>query len=356
VTAPYEARPAMSMPRPRLAVLGTGAWGRNHVRVIAGEPRCELAAIVDPDREAARRAGELAPGAAVHAEPSAIWADASIDAVVIASPAPTHAALARRALEAGKHVLVEKPLAMSVADAAAVAGAAAAAGRSAMVGHLMVFHPAVVRLRELMRSGALGRLHYVHSTRANLGRIRHDENALWSFGPHELSMLDYLLEQMPVTIGAHGASILQPGIEDVVFVTMRYATGELAHLHLSWLHPRKERTLTLVCSQKMVVFDDVAPEKLRIYDKGYDRPPHFTEFAEYLTLRDGDVHIPHLPMEEPLRLQLRHFLDCIATGRAPLTDLTSGLRIVAILAAAQRSLALGGPPVPLDVPAAQQAR
>ena len=325
------------------------------MRVIAGEARCELAAIVDPDPEAARQASALAPEAEVYGDPDAIWADASIEAVVIASPAPTHAALAARALEAGKHVLVEKPLAMSVADAAAVAEAAARARRTAMVGHLMVFHPAVARLRELMRSGALGRLHYVHSTRANLGRLRRDENALWSFGPHELSMLDYLLNRSPVTVAAHGASVLQPGIEDVVFVTMRYATGELAHLHLSWLHPRKERTLTLVCSQKMVVFDDVAPDKLRIYDKGYDRPPHFTEFAEYLTIRDGDVHIPQLPMEEPLRLQLRHFLDCLATGRPALTDLASGQRTIATLAAAQRSLARGGIPVTVEVPGSQQA-
>ena len=162
----------------------------------------------------------------------------------------------------------------------------------------------------------------------NLGRIRQDENALWSFGPHELSMLDYLLERMPVSVAARGQCVLQPGIEDVVFLTLRYAPARWPTSTCRGCIPRKERTLTLVCSQKMVEFDDVAPEKLRIYDKGYDRPPNFTQFAEYLTLRDGDVHIPQLSMEEPLKLQLRHFLDCIAGGDRPRTDIASGVRIV----------------------------
>ena len=312
----------------------------SHVRVIAAEPRCELAAIVDPDSEACRRASILAPRAALHQDPATVLADPAIDAVVIATPAPTHATLAYEALAAGKHVLVEKPLALSVLDANRVAAAVSRSDRAFMIGHLMVFHPAVVRLRELLRSGQLGTLHYVHSTRANLGRIRRDENALWSFGPHELSMLDYLLERSPVSVAAHGQCVLQPGIEDVVFLVLRYANGELAHMHLSWLHPRKERTVTLVCSQRMVEFDDVAPDKLRIYDKGYDRPA-FTQFAEYLTIRDGDVHIPQLPMGEPLQLQFGHFLDCVA-GAPPRTDIASGLRIVGTLEAAQRSLTAGG--------------
>lgn len=333
------------MNRLRFAVLGAGAWGTNHVRLIAAEPRCELAAIVDPDAAAGDRARALAPSARIDVHPDQVLADPSIDAVVIVSPAPTHPDLACAALAAGKHVLVEKPLALSTADAKRVEAAAARSRGVLMVGHLMVFHPAVVRLRELLDSGALGRLHYVHSIRANLGRIRQDENALWSFGPHELSMLDYLLDQRPVSVAAHGQSVLQPGIEDVVFLTLRYADGQLAHLHLSWLHPRKERTLTLVCSQKMVEFDDVSKEKLKIYDKGYDRPPNFTQFSEYLTIRDGDVHIPHLSMDEPLRLQLWHFLDCIEGGTTPRTDIRSGVRIVAMLEAAQRSLSGTGMPV-----------
>ncbi|MBS1120185.1 MAG: oxidoreductase domain protein [Deltaproteobacteria bacterium] len=328
-------------------MIGAGAWGLNHVRVIAAEPRCELAAVVDPDLAAIDRVRALAPQASIYRDPEHAFADASIDAIVVATPAPTHAPLACGALAAGKHVLVEKPLALSLDEAREIERAAGLSGKVVLVGHLMLFHPAVVRLRELVRSDALGRLHYVHSTRANLGRLRRDENALWSFGPHELSMLDYLLELTPTTVAAHGACVLQPGIEDVVFLTMRYPGGELAHLHLSWLHPRKERTLTLVCSRKMVEFDDVAPDKLRIYDKGYDRPPNFTNFAEYLTLRDGDVHIPQLPMAEPLRVQLQHFVDCILGEASPIADLASGMRTVQILEAAQKSLRSNGVPVDL---------
>ena len=330
---------------PRIAVIGAGAWGLNHVRVVASE--ATLAAVVDPDRDALARARAIAVVPAL-TDPDHILADPSVEAVVIASPAATHAALACAALAAGKHVLVEKPLAMSLADARVVAEAAGRSGRVAMVGHLMVYHPAVVRLRTLLRSGALGSLHYLHSTRVNLGRIRSDENALWSFGPHDLSMIDILLERQPMTVAARGQSVLQNGVEDVVFLTLRYATGEMAHIHLSWLSPRKERRLTLVCSQKMVEFDDVASEMLRIYDKGYDRPPTFTEYAQYLTLRDGNVQIPQLAMDEPLRLQLRHFVACIRDGATPQTDIASGVRVIEVLEAAQHSLQMDGVPVELE--------
>jgi len=331
----------------RVAVFGAGSWGINHVRVVASENRCTLAAIVDPDPAARERARSIAPAARLAADADRVLSDQDIDAIVIATPAPTHAPLALAALRAGKHVLIEKPFALNVADARAVRDAARSHGRIAMVGHLMVFHPAVRRLRELLVSGTLGELHYLHSTRVNLGRLRQDENALWSFGPHDLSMIDYLLGKQPSSVTARGQSVLQRGIEDVVFLTLRYGDGEMANIHLSWLHPRKERRLTLVCSQKMVEFDDVAADKLRIYDKGYDRPPEFTEYGHYLTLRDGDVHIPQIRMQEPLRLQLQHFADCIERGETPVTDAASGVRVTAVLEAAQRSLAGDGIPVAL---------
>ncbi len=334
--------------RLRIAVLGAGSWGINHVRVLGAEPRCELTLVVEPDRTKHATVAALAPQARIVESADAALGDPDIDAVVIATPASTHVELALAALAADKHVLIEKPLARSLADARRVADAAMRSHRTAMVGHLMVYHPAVRRLRELLRSGALGTPYYVHATRVNLGRLRSDETALWCFGPHDLSMLDYITGETPTTVSACGQSVLQPGIEDVVFLTLRYASGLLANLHLSWLHPRKERRLTLVCSQKMVEFDDQIREKLRIYDKGYDRPPDFTEFGEFLTLRDGDVHIPHLSMEEPLRAELRHFLDCIALGVTPDTDLAGGARVTAILEAADRSLRLGGAPLPVE--------
>lgn len=331
----------------RVGVIGAGAWGVNHVRVLAGEPQCQLALVADPDPNVVERVRALSPVRVV-SDPRTVLDDPSIDAVVIASPAPTHAALAHAALAAGKHVLVEKPMTMHLKEAVALVETARAFKRVGMVGHLMLYHPAVVRLRELLRSGTLGRLHYLHSTRVNLGRLRRDENTLWSFGPHDLSMIDYLFERMPRSVAARGQSVLQPGIEDVVFLTLRYASGEMAHIHLSWLNPRKERRLTLVCSQKMIEFDDVAVDKLRIYDKGFDEAPEFTQYAQYLTMRDGDVHIPKLAMAEPLQRQLEDFLACITTGRQPVTSFESGVRVVATLEAAQRSLDLDGVPVDLD--------
>ncbi len=328
----------------RVGVLGAGSWGINHVRVLAAEPRCRVVAVAEPDETKRAMIAELAPTARWTASAQAVLFAPDIDAVVSATPARAHVELAIAAFEAGKHVLVEKPLARSLADARRVAAAAAAAGTVGMVGHLMVFHPAVRRIRELLRSGDLGRPFYLHAMRVNLGRIRSDETALWCFGPHDLSMIDHILGEHPVTASACGTAVLQPGIEDVVFVTLRYASGILANLHLSWLHPRKERRLTLVCSQKMVELDDVSPEKLRIYDKGYDRPPEFTQFGEFLTIRDGDVHIPKIGMAEPLRTELRHFLQCITDGARPETDLAQAMRVTAILEAAERSLAAGGAP------------
>jgi predicted dehydrogenase len=326
-------------------VLGAGSWGINHIRVLAAEPRCCVVAVAEPDETRRRQIVELAPSARWTASAEAVLAARDVDAIVIATPAKSHVELAIAALDGGKHVLVEKPLATNLRDARRVADAAARARRVGMVGHLMVFHPAVRRIRELLRSGDLGRPFYFHAMRVNLGRIRSDETALWCFGPHDLSMIDHILGEQPVTASACGTAVLQPGVEDVVFVTLRYASGILANLHLSWLHPRKERRLTLVCSQKMVELDDVSPEKLRIYDKGYDRPPDFTQFSEFLTIRDGDMHIPKVAMEEPLRAEIRHFLDCIERGECPETDLAQGVRVTAILEAAERSLAAGGAPL-----------
>jgi len=333
----------------RVAVIGAGAWGLNHVRVASSESDCKLVAVADLDPAALENARRMVPDAALVRDPDLVLGDSAIDAVIIASPAATHAELACNALRSKKHVLVEKPLAMSLDEVRAIANVARASSQVAMVGHLMAYHPAVVQLRSLLHSGSLGRLHYLHSTRVNLGRLRRDENALWSFGPHDLSMIDLLLGQLPQTIAARGQCVLQSDIEDVVFLTLRYPSGEMAHIHLSWLSPRKERRLTLVCSQKMVEFDDVSTEKLRIFDKGYDRPPTFTEYGQYLTVRDGAVHIPQLAMQEPLRLQMRHFIDCIRGRSRPVTDIASGTRVTAALAAAQRSLLMDGVPVHLEL-------
>jgi predicted dehydrogenase len=332
----------------RIAVVGVGAWGINHVRAFARQSGAEVAAVCDPSREACERARRLAPEARALPDAAPLLTDRGIDALVLATPAVTHARLAQDALAAGKHVLVEKPLALSSADAAAVVAAADASRRVLLVGHLLLYHPAVERVRAMVAGGELGTLHYLYAQRVNLGRLRRDENALWSLGPHDVSVILALLGESPLSVSARGGSYLQPGIEDVVFLSLRFATGVLASIQLSWLDPRKERRLTVVGSRKMVELDDAHPvEKLRIYDKGYDRPPAFTDYAEYLSIRNGDIHIPQVAMVEPLEVQSRHFLECIETGRTPRTDGASALEVVRVLEAAQRSLALDGAPVTL---------
>jgi len=289
----------------RIAVLGTGAWGINYVRVLATEPTVSLVAIADPDPKTHDRVRELSASIRCSLDPDA-----------------------QRIVETARRT-----------------------SRVVTVGHLMVHHPAIVQLKALIRTGALGKLHYAYATRVNLGRRRVDENVLWSFGSHDLSMLEFLLDQSPTSVSARGQCVMQPGNEDVVFLTMRYPDGLIAHVHTSWLSPRKERRLTLVGSDRMCEFDDVAPEKLRIYDRAYDQPPRFTRFDEYLTLRGGDVHIPRVVMDEPLRLQLRHWLQAIASGSNELAGPTNGLRVVAILDAAQRSVRAEGAPMDVHYPA-----
>jgi predicted dehydrogenase len=329
----------------KVGVIGCGYWGAKHVRVLSSLPEVSLVVAIDAQTERIEPLRRMYPSALCVTSLDEVID--LIDAAIIATPPRSHGPLAKRLLAAGKHVLVEKPLALAVTDAERVVAAATAAGRVVLVGHLMVFHPALVRLKELVASGELGDLYYLHSRRVNLGRLRRDENALWSFGPHDVSMIDALLEEAPVRVTASGQSYLQQGIEDVVFATLHFASGAMAHIHLSWLDPRKERRLTLVGSRLMAEFDDVAADKLRIYDKGYERPPPFGGFDEYLTLRDGDIHIPRLAMEEPLRIEARHFVDCIVDGAAPRADAASGLRVIRVLDAAQRSLDGGGAPVAL---------
>ncbi len=331
-----------------VGMLGCGNWGINHVRALVAEPTATLHLVCDPSEAARSRCRSRAFKATITSSVDEVIHDERVDAVVIASPAITHAELAGQALRAGKHVLVEKPIALNGADAAELRDLARDRKLTLAVGHLMLYHPAVELLRKLLRSGELGDLYYLHAARVNLGRLRHDENALWSFGPHDISMIDYLLGELPVSVSARGCGYLQTNVEDVVFVTLRFAGGQMAHIRLSWLDPRKERRLTVVCSKKMVEFDDVSSEKLRIYDKGYDRPPEFTEFAEYLTIRHGDIHIPHVKMVEPLAVEIRHFLDCVRSGATPRTDGESAVRVVQVLEAAQASLARDGAPVEIS--------
>ena len=331
------------MKRLRVGVVGAGAWGRNHVRTVAGLAEAELAAVCDTDTKVRERLARQYPAALVTADVAALLG--AVDAVIVASPAATHAAVAQQAIAAGKPVLVEKPFALSVRDAEAVARKGAERGVPVLAGHLLVYHPAVERLRDMVQKGELGKVFYLYGLRVNLGQVRKDENALWSFGPHDVSVALYLLGEQPVRVAAHGKSYLQPAIEDVVFLAMEFASGVLAHVQMSWLDPHKERKLTVVGARKMVVFDDMEPrEKLRIYDKGVDRPPEYGSFGESLAIREGDIFIPRIPAVEPLAAELTHFVRAARGVEAPRATAEDGVRVVRVLEAASRSLARGGAP------------
>jgi predicted dehydrogenase len=323
----------------RVGIAGTGGWGINLVRAFARLNDAQVAAVCDPQEAALTRAAAIVPGARrLHALDEMLEL-ADLDAVVLATPAVAHAAHARQALAAGKHVFVEKPLALRADDAEEVVRAAERAKRTLMVGHIMLYHPVVQRLKSMLQAGELGQVLYLYATRVNLGKLRRDENALWSLGPHDVSMILYLLGDLPQSVNARGGAYLQDRVHDVVFVNMAFGSGVMAQVQLSWLDPRKERRLTVVGSKKMVEFDDVHPvEKLRIYDKGFDRPPGFSDFSEFLSIRNGDISIPQVALAEPLDLECRHFLECVAKQRQPITDGGSALNVVRVLEAAQRSL------------------
>lgn len=329
----------------RLAQVGTGDWGANLVRNFAALPGAQLDLLCDTDAERLRRPARVAPAARTTADPEVVAQDASIQAVVVAAPAASHYPLARLFLEAGKDVFVEKPMTLRAAEAEALVALADQGDRILMVGHLLLYHPAVTRLAEILASGELGAVRYVYSQRTNLGKVRRDENALWSFAPHDLAVLLHLVGAEPSDVSARGGAFVQPGIEDVVFLDLRFPGGQLGHVHVSWLDPHKVRRFTVVGATQMAVFDDQEPtEKLRIYDKGVDAG-EFVDFARALSVRSGDIWIPHVAATEPLALECRHFVECVRTRRRPLTDGRHGLAVVRVLDAASRSLAQGGAPV-----------
>jgi predicted dehydrogenase len=271
-----------------------------------------------------------------------------VQAVVIATPAPHHHAVARMALEAGKDVYVEKPFTLEIRHAEELIALAAARKRVLMVGHLLEYHPVVTRLKEMIGREELGRLYYIYSQRVNLGTVRTDENALWNFAPHDISVIMFLLGAAPTDVAARGQSYLQKDVEDVVFLTMNFGGRAMAHVHVSWLDPHKIRKLTLVGDRKMAVFDDLeANEKLRVYDKGAQLNHDYNTFAEYVGLRFGDITMPYIKVGEPLQIECRHFVECVRTRRTPVSDGQDGLRVVKVLDAAQRSLKRNGEPVKL---------
>jgi len=311
------------------------------VRTAAASSDAELVAICETNPEARVSLMKQYPGAPVTDSPARLLE--KVEAVIVATPATSHAELGNMAIEAGIPALIEKPFALTVADAEQLAEKAEKRNVPILVGHLLEYHPVVERLKEMLEKRELGDLYYLYSQRVNLGQIRPDENALWSFGPHDVSVALFLLGEMPVTLSAQGRSYLQRGIEDVVFLNLTFESGVMAHVQMSWLDPHKVRRLTVVGSRQMAVFDDMQPrEKLTIYDKGVNRPPEYRSYGESLTIREGDIFIPRLANVEPLTVQFQHFIRVVRGEEKGRADHADGVRVVRVLDAATRSLAQGG--------------
>jgi predicted dehydrogenase len=318
----------------RIAQIGIGQWGKNLVRNFADV--AELAWLCDAD---ARRLGEIGaryPSAGRTTDSDELLADPTVDAVVVATPVSTHYELAKRALEAGKHVFVEKPPAMRGSEMEELCELADERDLVLMPGHLLLYHPGVRKLKELVDGGTLGEVLCVYGNRQNLGTIRTHENALWSLGVHDLSVLLYLIDEEPTEAWAHGNAFLNPGVEDVVFCYLRFPSGKIAHMHLSWLDPHKIRRITVVGRDRMVVFDDMELErKVTVYDKAPEQPT--TTYGEWRT-RTGDIYSPKIPNTEPLRLECEQFLRFARGEGDPMRAARDGLVVVRALEQLQASL------------------
>ncbi len=320
----------------KLAAAGLGYWGPNLARNLDELDGAELTWICDRDEGRLERYGGRFPDARKTTSFDDVLADDEVDAVAIATPVVTHFELAREALLAGKHVFVEKPLALSSALGEQLVALAEERALVLMPGHLLLYHPGVTKLKNLVDSEELGRLLYVYGNRQNLGQIRKDENALWSLGAHDLSVILHLVSEEPAEAWARGESFLNPGVEDVVFCYLRFPSGVVAHMHLSWLDPHKMRRMTVVGDRKMAVFDDMEPErKVTIYDKGPQQPAE--TWGEWQT-RSGDIAIPKVANDEPLRLECEHFLALLRGDGDRSAAAREGLAVVRALEQLQSSL------------------
>jgi predicted dehydrogenase len=313
--------------RPRVGVVGLNYWGPNLVRNF--DELAELAWLCDLDEERRQRLAARYPAARATADYADLLGDETLDAIVVATPVPTHYALARQALDAGKHVFVEKPPAMRAAEMDELVRLAAAGDHVLMPGHLLLYHPGVLKLKELVDGGELGEVLCVYGNRQNLGIVRTNENALWSLGVHDLSVILYLLDEDPELAVANGRDFLTPGVEDVVFCYLRFPSGKIAHMHLSWLDPHKMRRMTVVGREKMVVFDDMELErKVTVYEKSpWKRAETYGEWQT----RSGDIFIPKIPTDEPLRLECQHFLRLVAGDGDRTKVALDGARVVRAL-------------------------
>jgi predicted dehydrogenase len=332
-----------------IGVIGCGYWGPNLIRNFAENQRARVSWLCDLDAERLSAVGRRYPSARTTQDYRELLRDAELDAVVIATPVATHFPFAMEALEAGKHVLVEKPFTASVAEAETLIETARSRGLTLMVDHTFVYTGAVRRIKEIIESGEIGDLLYFDSTRINLGLFQHDINVVWDLAPHDLSIMDFVVRREPEAVLATGSCHVEQGIENIAYVTLKFADPFIAHFHFNWLSPVKIRHTLIAGSRKMIVYDDIEPtEKVRIYDSGVTANRNSGKSdkeAAYQTLvsyRTGDVWVPKLDSTEALHYVCQEFLSAIETGRRPLTDAEAGLRVVRLLEAAQRSINEGG--------------
>jgi predicted dehydrogenase len=327
----------------RFGVIGAGYWGPHLIRNLSEIPGSRLAAIADLSTERLAALGPRYPQTLMTTDFHDAISD-DVDAVVIATPVKTHYSMARDAIKAGKHVLVEKPLTRSSEQARELIRLAEANGVILMVGHTFEYNPAVIALKELVDRGVVGRVLYIDAARLNLGQYRSDVNVLWDLAPHDISIMNFILGTDPVQVSARGNDCIHSGTHDVAYIELKYPSGVLGHVHVSWLEPCKVRRLTVVGDEKMVVYNDIAAEeKLRIYDKGVTKTTSSGDYADFqLSYHNGGVSIPAVPGGEPLKIELNHMIECIHTGNRPRSDGVSGLKVIRVLEAADKSLQNGG--------------
>jgi len=334
-----EKESAVVQPAINLGVVGLGGWGKFVVRNFAQTAGCKLKYICDASAESLSRQSRLYPDAIPTDQYSDLLNDPQLDAVALATPAPMHYDMARAALLADKHVYVEKPMALSAEHAESLVDLAEARGLKLMVGHLLLYHPAVELMKQQVDDGELGEIYYMYCQRLNLGVVRQNENAFWSLAPHDISVILYLFGSEPIRVEASGQCFLQQGVEDVVMATLQFPGGRMANIHVSWLDPHKTRSMTLVGSEKMLVFDDMqATEKIRIFDKAATVPMVSERPQTPVNVRHGDILAPRLSPREPLAAETLHFVESIINDTQPRSDGQDGLRVVRVLESVEKQL------------------
>lgn len=333
----------MSDKQMRTALVGVGGWGSNILRALLALDTVRLTHICDTNPDRIRALSAQHPGIAFTEKYAELVDNPDIDAVLIATPAITHAEIAEAFFDAGKAVFVEKPLTLALSDAERLVRVARKdPTRPLMVGHLLIYHPATTMIKDIIEGGDLGDIYYIYTKRLNLGVVRQDENVLWSLAPHDISILIHLMGSPPEAVSAHGGAFLNRKVQDVAFMTLFFSSGRMGEIHVSWLDPNKERKTVVVGSQKMLVFDDMeATEKIRIYDKGA-QVKAAADFARSISIRHGDIHIPLVRTQEPLMVEVRHFIDCASQKKRPASDVRQGLEVVKVLTAGDESMKKGG--------------